>query len=326
MNHNIVKHLQPIALEILKRYSNSTEQVEYVGEGAQSVCFGAGQLALLISQEEPIEDVRSVNSYPLQQWMAMLAVAAKVKTAEILDVGDDPLPFAVMHRARGLAADRYNRATKTDTANWFRRMGTEVRKINSIPVKGFGVVMPSGNGDYSGEHATWSAYLDACIAKYLFHAPLSMEEQAVRDLFFAQGILSENELDKIESQLNAAKSWGIEPVLIHYDNRLANLIVDDQEITLVDWGLAYAGIGLPQELIKVTEAPDASAEPTPMHAFLEGYGLAEKDWPEAIERGMLMLLLDGFAMSYAWAKDDVAANLVGIRNWLTSIKRISDNW
>ena len=115
-------------------------------------------------------------------------------------------------------------------------------------------------------------------------------------------------------------------MLTHYDNRLANLIVDGADVTLVDWGLAYAGIGLPQELIKVTEAPPVSHGTSPMSAFLEGYGLAESEHAEAIRRGTLMLVLDGLAMSYSWASAHAPAYLRGIRRWLSSIKRICDSW
>ncbi|HYN87680.1 MAG TPA: phosphotransferase, partial [Ardenticatenaceae bacterium] len=166
--------------------------------------------------------------------------------------------------------------------------------------------------------------LEACIAKYLFMGPLSQEERAVRDLFLSQGIISSVELEKIATQLDAAKNWGTQSVLVHYDNRLANLIVDGGEVTLVDWGLAYAGIGLPQELIKVTEAPPASPEHAPLSAFLQGYGLAEEEWTQASERGTLMLVLDGLAMSYSWAGNP--AYLGGIRGWLQSIKRICRRW
>lgn len=131
----------------------------------------------------------------------------------------------------------------------------------------------------------------------------------------------------------------MQPVLVHYDNRLANLIVDGEDMTLVDWGLAYAGIGLPQELIKVTEAPPASPPHDPMSAFLQGYGLPASAWDEAIDRGTLMLVLDGLAMSYAWALDLAAispanstgpsgnqGSLAGIRGWLQSIHRICSSW
>jgi hypothetical protein len=155
---------------------------------------------------------------------------------------------------------------------------------------------------------------------------MRQEDRRVRDLFLAQDLLSGADMEKIAARLHAAKAWDTQSVLIHYDNRLANLLVDGGEVTLVDWGLAYAGIGLPQELIKVTEAPPASPEHSPMTAFLEGYGLAAGERAGAIARGTLMLVLDGLAMSCAWARADELTYLSGIRGWLQSIRKICDGW
>jgi hypothetical protein len=315
-----VDELKVAAIEILQQHGLAAENLHYLGTGEQSVCYGAGDLAILINPGKAVLD----NPYPLQQWMAMQAVRAGVKTAEIWAVGEHPYPYALMRRVCGVNAATSKRTSAAQVAEWFRMMGAEVRKINGIQTAGFGEFVPAGQGGYRGRYATWNAYLDTCIAKYLFMGPLSRQARAVRDLFLAQGIISGADLEKIASRLEAAKHWGTRPVLTHYDNRLANLIVDKDEVTLVDWGLAYAGIGLPQELIKVTEAPPASGEPEPIHAFLEGYGLAEAEWSKVMERATLMLVLDGLAMSYVWAGD---ATLVGgIRSWLQSIRRISDAW
>lgn len=323
MKQNLVNEFTPNVLEIFAQWGCIQEPV-CLGAGEQSVCYGAGDVAVLINQGLNIPDVRQTNSYPLQQWMTAQAVRARVKTAEILAVGDHPFPYALMRRAYGINAATIKEAPEAQRAEWFRRMGAEVRKINGIQTEGFGEFVPTEQGGYRGRYPTWSAYLDACIARYLFQGRLSQEERSIRDLFLAQSLLSRVDLEKIAARLEAAKNWGTQSVLIHYDNRLANLIVEDREITLIDWGLAYAGIGLPQELIKVTEAPPASPEYSPMSAFLQGYGVAEEEWAEAIERGRLMLVLDGLAMSYAWAGASDPNYLGGIRGWLQSIKNFCD--
>jgi hypothetical protein len=316
--------MKMVALEILQQHALSAEDLHYLGRGEQSICYGAGDFALLIHSGQAVLDVREVNPYPLQQWMTVQAVRAGVKTVEILAVGERPYRYALMRRAHGKNAATRKGTSVTQVAEWFRKMGTEVRKINGIQTAGFGEFVPTKKGGYIGRYATWDAYLDACIATYLFMGSLSQQARAVRDLFLTQGFISGVELEKIATRLEAAKHWGTQSVLIHYDNRLANLIVDKVDVTLVDWGLAYAGIGLPQELIKVTEAPPASGEPEPIFAFLEGYGLAKGEWSEAIERATLMLVLDGLAMSYAWAGDFTL--LGGIRGWLQSIRKICDAW
>jgi hypothetical protein len=131
-------------------------------------------------------------------------------------------------------------------------------------------------------------------------------------------------MDKIAGQLHAAKGWPVESVLVHYDNRLDNLVVDGAQISLLDWGLAFTGIGVAQELIKLFETAPLSMENPRVAAFLHGYGLAEDACINAIERGKLMLILDGLAMSYGWAGD--LDRIGGIRAWLHTIKQICDEW
>ncbi|HYN87252.1 MAG TPA: phosphotransferase, partial [Ardenticatenaceae bacterium] len=217
---------EPLALEILKHHGYSTERVLYLGSGEQSVCYGAGDVALLINRGQDVPDVREANPFPLQQWLAAKAINAGVKTTEILTVGDRQRPYALMRRIHGINGATYNEVCEAQVAEWCREMGAQVRKINGIQTEGFGEFVPSGSGGYRGRYPTWSAYLEACIAKYLFMGPLGQEERAVRDLFLIQDIISSVELEKIATQLDAAKSWGTQSVLVHYDNRLANLIVD----------------------------------------------------------------------------------------------------
>lgn len=339
------------AAAILHQHGYGPDDLHYLGAGAQSVCYGAGDLAILINLGETAGDVRPLNPYPLQHWLTAQAAAAGVKTAAILATGDHPHPYALMRRAPGTNAPDIKDATPAQVAAWFRCLGAEVCKINRIKTSGFGEFvsadpapnLPGQRTGYRGRYATWDAYLDACIAKYLFMGPLDPSARSVRDLYLAQAIVTEADLAKVAARLEAAKRWDVQPVLVHYDNRLANLIIDTkgngeadgETMTLVDWGLAYAGIGLPQELIKVTEAPPASPPHDPMAAFLQGYGVPTSEWAEMTDRGTLMLVLDGLAMSYAWALDLATGHavpssrhgsLTGIRGWLQSIHRICAAW
>jgi hypothetical protein len=162
------------------------------------------------------------------------------------------------------------------------------------------------------------------MEKYLFMGAMHQDARSIKALFLAQGIITQRELDKIAGQLHAAKAWPVQSVLVHYDNRLDNLMVNGAQISLLDWGLAFAGIGVAQELIKLFETAPLSMENPWVAAFLHGYGLAGDACTDAIEGGKLMLNLDGLAMSYGWASDP--DRIGGIRSWLHTIKRICDEW
>ncbi len=315
--------LHSVAIEILIRHKIAVEHVEVIGAGEQSICYGTQDYALLIGADALIADVRTPNSYPLQQWMTAQAVRANARTIWIEAIGNQPRPYALMRRAKGiLASSTASQASDAERARWFCRMGAEVRKINAIPLEGFGELIPTGDGTYCGRYATWADYLDACIARYLTPASANGHVRNACDRLLVHGILSSPDMAQIADRLHVAKGWETQSVLVHYDNRLSNLMVEGDEVTLLDWGLAYAGIGLPQELIKVTEAPPASVEHDPVRAFLKGYGLAEAEWDETIERSRLMLVLDGLAMASAWIETDDPVYLNGVHQWLRSIKRL----
>lgn len=140
----------------------------------------------------------------------------------------------------------------------------------------------------------------------------------------AQRIVTERHLAAVAAKVREAQRWPVESVLTHYDNRLDNIVVEADEITVLDWDLSHAGIGIQQELIKLFETGPMSMENPRVAAFLRGYGLSEPECVEAIEAGTLMLVLDGLTMSYGWA--DQPDRLDGIRAWLRTVERISGAW
>jgi hypothetical protein len=315
-----VDDLERIAATILKDHNRASGGLRYLGRGEQSVCYGAGELVVLIN---PGNSANESNNYALQQWLTTSAALAGVKTPRIIEVGHRPRPYALMQRAWGRKASASSAASE-EIVQWYYSMGEEVRKINGIKTQGFGAFIPCERSCYCGKFATWGGYLDASMERYLFMGAMNQDAHRIKTLFLAQGIISQRELDKIAGQFHAAKGWPVESVLVHYDNRLDNLMVDGTQISLLDWGLAFAGIGVAQELIKLFETAPLSMENPRVAAFLYGYGLAEGACMNAIERGKLMLILDGLAMSYGWAGD--AARVAGIRAWLHTIKQICDEW
>jgi hypothetical protein len=315
-----VDEWQAIAGEILSRHGESGEGLRYLGAGEQSVCYGTRRRAILLSRAP---DCPAANAYAVQRWLTARAVSGGVHTPPILAVGARPRRYALMERAHGVKAG-INAGTPGEVADWFRLMGREVRKVNRIPTEGFGAFVPCAHGGYRGEHATWGEYVDAQMARYLFRGTLHPEQRRVREILLDQGIIGWAELEKVAAQLQTARDWPVQSVLVHYDNRLDNLLVDGERVTLLDWGLAVAGVGIEQELIKLFEVASTSTDDPLLAAFLDGYGLPGAAWETAIAGGKLMLVLDGLAMSYSWV--DEPGRMKGIRAWLRTIKGICDGW
>lgn len=322
------------AADVLSRHGYATGQLDAIGAGQQSVCYGTDDVAVLLSRGDGVLDptgrtflgggaVISGNDYAALSWLTNRAADAGVRTPRILATGADPRPYALMQRARGTLASAHPHAD-TDAAAWFGRLGAEIRMTNSVETTGFGVFVSDGSGGYRGRFATWPDYLDQWLAVHLCVGRSRPEDEKVLNLLLAQGIVTERDLEKVAVKVREAQAWPVRSVLTHYDNRFDNVVVDDIGVTLLDWGLSLAGIGIQQELIKVFEVAPTSTDDPRVAAFLRGYGLSDREGREAVEGGKLMLVLDGIAMSYGWA--DNPDLLDGIRLWLRTVQRIADTW
>jgi Phosphotransferase enzyme family len=326
------------AEDVLTQHGYATTGLEYIGAGAQSACCGTREIAVLISiPDEPgqVPDLTghvlpgsgergTCNTYPVLHWLTGRAVRAGVRTPKILAVGNTPRPYALIERANGILASVHPRSSE-DSPAWYGKLGEEIRKTHLVETTGFGLFVPDGSTGYRGRFPTWIDYLDRWLSVHLGVGQIRPESQRVVELFLAQGIVDEHDLATVAAKVREAQSWPVTSVLTHYDNRLDNLVIDaGGNITMLDWGLSLAGIGISQELIKLFETEETSMESPRVAAFLHGYGLSYPESVEAIEAGKLMLVLDGLGMSYGWA--DVPERLDGIRAWLRTVKRLCTAW
>ncbi|SDS34000.1 Phosphotransferase enzyme family protein [Actinopolymorpha singaporensis] len=343
------------AEEVLRRHGYGTSDLAFVGAGAQSACYGTDEVAVLLSRSADADRVADLtghvvpgseasttcNNYAVLRWLATRAADAGVRTPRFLAVGEEPRPYAVVERATGILAADHPRVAEHATA-WFGQLGEELARTHLVRTTGFGMFVPDGAGGYRGRFGTWVEYLDNWLGVHLCVGRSRPEDQKVLDLFLAQGIVTEGDLALVAAKVREAQEWPVASVLTHYDNRLDNLVVDSGgaadtdkpdgpdgpdgagRITVLDWGLSLAGIGIAQELIKLFETEPTSVESPRVAAFLRGYGLSLAEAVEAVERGKLMLVMDGLGMSYGWADDP--DRLGGIRAWLRTVSRLCREW
>jgi hypothetical protein len=320
----------------LARHGYPTTHLGFVGAGGQSECYGTTEVAVLLSRADDgqVADLTghslpgdgepvSCNGYAVLQWLTTKAADAGVRTPRILGIGSDPRPYAIIERVHGTHAPAHPRVSE-QAATWFGQLGAEIRAAHRVETTGFGLFVPDGSGGYRGRYPTWRDYLDRWLALHLCVGEHRPEDEKVLDVLLDQRILSERDLTTVESKVREARDWPVGSALTHYDNRLDNLVVDAGRITVLDWGLSLAGIGIRQELIKLFETEPTSMESPRVAAFLAGYGLSHSEGVAAVQDAKLMLVLDGIAMSYGWVGDP--DRLGGIRGWLHTVKKICQEW
>lgn len=324
------------ARDVLIRHGYPAGRVDFLGSGEQSACYGVGEIAVLLRRSAGPnppdllghvvwrgEETITRNDYPTLQKIINRAADGGVRTPRILAVGDDPRPYALIERAHGTPATDHPDLEDQDVG-WFEQLGAEVRTTNQIATAGFGMFTTDGSGSIVGCHPSWVEFLTDWLQVYLCVGDSRPEDARVLDFLLSQHIVTEHDLATVATTVQGAASWTVDSVLTHYDNRVNNLVITNDTVTVLDWDLSCAGIGLPQEMIKLFESGPASMDNPRVAAFLHGYGLSDAEAQKAIDSGRLMLVMDGLAMAHGWA--DQPQRRGAVRGWLQTIKSISSTW
>ena len=157
-----------------------------------------------------------------EQWAIQKALNAGVPVPEILEVGDEiiPFPYMLQQKVEGTEAIHH-----PDRLEILRKLGKYAKTIHSIPTEGFGSVFNWSKNKLSRKK-TWAKFLE-------------------EELRFTEGlkflddnsILNKKKIKHLAVEFERIKKWKITPSLNHCDLRLKNVIVNDAgEIkALIDW-------------------------------------------------------------------------------------------
>jgi len=157
-----------------------------------------------------------------EQWAIQKAGEAGIPVAEILEVGDEiiPFPYMLQRKAEGTEAIHH-----PDRLEILKKLGNYASIIHSIPTEGFGSLFNWSKNKLSKKR-TWLEFLE-------------------KELQFAEGlkfletnsILSKQKIKRLGAEFERIKKWKITPSLNHCDLRLKNVIVSDEGKikALIDW-------------------------------------------------------------------------------------------
>ena len=202
-----------------------------------------------------------IHDYFKEQWATHKASLAGVPVAEILEVGDEIIPFPYMLQQRVAGTEAIHHP---DRLNILLKLGQYARKIHSIETESFGSVFNWSKNKLS-KKKTWVEFLE--------------EELRVADgLKFLEKheILSKKKIRHLNTQYTKIKKWKVNPVLNHCDLRLKNVIVnDDGEIkAIIDWENCTSNCAPYWDLSIALHDLSIDAK----QKFLEGYDLDINDF------------------------------------------------
>lgn len=200
-----------------------------------------------------------ITTYMKEQWAISEARKVGVPVPEILQVGNEvvPYPYMISREVRGIEATYH-----PDRLQIIYEMGRYAALINSIATTGFGDTFDWSNNQLS-KNDTWIEFLEK---------ELQLETRL--KIFEKNRIYSPLQLKKLNLILKNKKGSNLKPVLTHGDLRLKNIIVDDKGkiIAIVDWEDCLSSLAPYWELSIALH--DLSIDEK--QKFLQGYDLSVK--------------------------------------------------
>lgn len=201
-----------------------------------------------------------ISTYMKEQWAVAKARKAGVPTPEILEVGNEaiPYPYMISRTVEGREA-----TTHPERIAIVKQMGRYAALVNSIETHDFGGVFDWSHNTLSRK-ATWADYLRD-----------ELELEARLDVLKHNKMLTAARARQLKATLKELGGTVERGSLNHGDVRLKNVLVDEKGnvCAIIDWEHATSNVAPHWELSLALHdlAIDEKQE------FLEGYGIADRE-------------------------------------------------
>ena len=247
---------------IAHHFGSKPSRITYKASGLSNFVFAVkhseGEFIVRLSP-----DATKLNNFIKEQWAEEHAAKAGVPVAEILEVGNEvvPFPYMIVRQVKGSEAT-YNE----NRLEIVREMGRYGALINSIQTKGFGNTFDWSNNQLS---------FNETFAEYLENA---LQVESKIEVLEKNKMISREKAKDLRRIFGEAKKMKIKPHLTHGDLRPKNVLVgDDGKITaIIDWETCTSNIAPHWELSLALHDLWIDEK----QAFLEGYGIAAKEFAD----------------------------------------------
>lgn len=204
---------------------------------------------------------QKINQFLKEQWAVAKARERGVPGPEILEVGNEASssPYMIIRKIKGEPAEKH-----PDRMAILTEMGKYSSVINTIPTTGFGNVFDWSNNTLS-KNETWKDFVDK-----------ELNIKARLEVFERNDMHTKENMEKFRRALKDISEWDKSPTLNHCDMRIKNVIVDKKGkiVGIIDWENCMSNIA-PFWEVSIALHDLTTDE---KHAFLEGYGIREKDF------------------------------------------------
>jgi hygromycin-B 4-O-kinase len=202
-----------------------------------------------------------INNFMKEQWATHKALEAGIPVPEILEVGNEIIPFPYMLQQK---VDGTEAIHHPDRLKILTKLGKYARKIHSIPTEGFGSVFNWSKNKLS-KNKTWLEFLEQ-----------ELRFQDGLKFLYDNDILDKKKVNRLDKEFERIKKWKISPVLNHCDLRLKNVLVNEAgEIkAIIDWENCSSNVAPYWDFSIALHDLSIDAK----QCFLEGYDLDFDDF------------------------------------------------
>jgi aminoglycoside phosphotransferase (APT) family kinase protein len=251
---------QTIEELIIHHVGKAPSHIEQIHGGSANFVFdvtvGKDHLIVRIS-----ENPAKLQLFVKEQWAVQKVREKKVPAPEILEVGNEavPFPYMIVRRAEGLRAE-----THPKRARIVREMAEYTKIIHSIPTSGYGNVFDWSSNQLS-RNETWEDFLikEIKIARRL-------------EILEKNEMMPLREFKKLKRVLKEMEKWDMKAVLNHGDMRLKNILVTKEGVIscILDWEMCSSHI--PPFWDMSIALHDLGADEKQI--FIEGYGMSMSEY------------------------------------------------
>jgi len=205
-----------------------------------------------------LNEESEISRFEKEHWCMVKASQCNIPSPQVIDFGiSNNTAFMILEFVEGLNGEEIRQRNHI-----WNKLGSYAKKSHSIPTVGFGETMTQP-GTFTD---SWERYVSYNIE--------SLNEE---DALLRMNVINHSDSGKLRDLFKQLLKKQFAFGLSHNDISFANILVEDEQITLLDWGSAESTIVPHFEILGILEDSLQQEEPL-FKDFLEGYSMSLEEY------------------------------------------------